>query len=410
VGKRETGLQRVSERELVIALVRLLAQPAPERMAAVRQLVPAVDMTQLLALLAAQNLVPTLGRLLLRDELSGELDDDVAQAIELSRTRARQRGLLNHGVTTRLARALDDAGIKAAPLKGAVLADTVYGDIGARQSSDIDVLVPVADLDRAVEVAEGQGWHEPELLKAVGVPRLHRELFHQTLPPLELHWRVHWYEESFAPSALDRAERTADGWLRLQPTDELVSLLLFLARDGFAGLRQTLDVVAWWAALGTDETAGAVRAAIEAHPSLERALTAAAWHAEELAGIPHGALGGEVRLSRRQLAALRLANPWLVGSRPQIRADVSLVDGLLAPPDGGRAFIGRQLLLPRSILVRRQPDLQGASAMRVGAARLSHAGRVLLRYVLGASAALAKPRATWPSAQRTYRTRVGPQR
>jgi len=83
---------------------------------------------------------------------------------------------------------------------------------------------------------------------------------------------------------------------------------------------------------------------------------------------------------------------------------------LLAPPDGGRAFIGRQLLLPRSILVRRQPELKGASATRVGAARLSHAGRVLLRYVLGASAALAKPRAMWPSAQRTYRTRVGPQR
>ena len=103
MGKRETGLQRVSERELVIALVRLLAQPAPERVAAVRQLVPAVDMPQLLALLAAQNLVPTLGRLLLRDELSGELDDDVAQAIELSRMRARQRGLLNHGVTARFA-------------------------------------------------------------------------------------------------------------------------------------------------------------------------------------------------------------------------------------------------------------------------------------------------------------------
>jgi hypothetical protein len=400
----------VSERELAIALVRLLAQPEPDRAAAVRRLVPGVDMGHLLGLLAAQKLVPTLGGLLLRDETRAALSDDVVQVIELARLRARQRGLLNHGLTTRLALALGDAGIMAAPLKGAVLADTVFGDIGARQSSDIDLLVPVADLDRAVEVVEGQGWREPELLRAAGLPRLHRELFHETLPPLELHWRVHWYEESFAPSALARATPTADGWLRLQPADEFVSLLLFLARDGFAGLRQTVDVAAWWGALGSDETAATVRAITDAHPPLERALTAAAWYAEAVTELQEGTLAGEVRLSRRQRGALRLANPWLVGSRQQIRADVSLVDGLLAPPKGTRAFIGRQLLLPRSVLVRRQPPLQDASPMRVGAARLAHAARVLRRYVLSASAALARPRATWPPAQRTYRTRVGPQR
>ena len=394
---------------MVLALVRLIAEPSPQRAAAVRRQAESVDTDGVLDILAEQRLVSTLGRLLLRDpEL--ELPEQAAQRIRAAQLRARQHGLLNHGVTARLALALGDIGIAAVPLKGAVLADAVYGDIGARQSSDIDLLVARADLDRAVEAAERQGWREPELLKAGGLPRLHRELFHESLPPLELHWRVHWYEESYADSALARAQPADDGLLRLQPADELVCLLLVLARDGFAGLRQTVDVAAWWAALGSDQTAAGVRAIANAHPQLERALTAAARHAEDLAGLPQGALAGDVRLSHRQRAALRLANPWLVGSRPQVRAEVSLLDGLLAPPGGASAFVGRQLLLPRPVLVRRQPGLQSASPIRLGAARLNHAGRVLGRYVLSARAAFARPRATWPSAQRTYRTRVGPQR
>jgi len=379
---------------MAIALLRLLAQPTPERAAEIRRLAPSVDMARLLDLLAAQKLVPSLGGLLLRDGATPELRDDVVQSIQASRLRARQRGLLNLGVTKRLTLALADRGVRAVPLKGATLADTVYGDIGARQSSDIDLLVAVNDLDQAVEVAERQGWREPELFKTEGLPRLHRELFHESLPPVELHWRVHWYEDSFAAAALDRAQPTDEGWLRLQPGDELAFLLLFLARDGFAGLRQTVDVAAWWAALGGQDTAARVRAIVAAHPELGRALTTAARHVEDTAAIPRGSLADDAQLSRRQRAALRLANPWLTGSRQQVQADVSLMDGLLAPPDGTAAFLGRQLLPPRSVLVRKQPRLAGASPTRLGAARVGHAGRVLGRYVLSARAAFARPRAT----------------
>jgi len=380
---------------MALALVRLIAQPTPERRSAVRRLVPAVDMHRLLELLAEQRLVATLaGQLLADDEV--ELDSEITESIQAARLRARQRGLLNHSVTMRLTLALEDAGIATAPLKGAMLADTVYGDIGARQSSDIDLLVDAAGLDRTVELAERQGWREPEVLRPDGLPRLHRELFHETLPPLELHWRIHWYEDAFAAAALARAQPTADGWRRLQPADELASLLLFLARDGFAGLRQTVDVAAWWAALGegADPAAG-IRAIVAAHPELERALTAAARYTEDLAGIRPGALAGTTApLSARERAALRLANPWVEGPREQVAAGVSLVDGLLSPPHGTGAFVGRQLFPPRSVLVRRRPRLHGASSARLGAARLGHAARVLGRYFLSARAAFARPRAT----------------
>ena len=378
---------------MALALVRLIAQPTPERTDAVRRAARSVDVDRVLDLLAAQRLVPTLGGPLL-EAAEPDLPGHVVEQIRTARLRARTRGLLHHDLTRRLTAALSERGIPVVPLKGAELADTVYGDIGARQSSDIDLLVPLAELDRAVELAEAQGWREPDLLRAAGRPRLHRELFHATLPPLELHWRVHWYEDKFAAAALARARATDDGWLRLEPADEIVFLLLFLARDGFAGLRQTVDVAAWWATFGeADATGAAVRRATNAHPKLARALTAAGRHVEEIAALPSGSIAGRSRrLSRRQRAALRLANPWLTGSRAQVMADVSLVDGLLGPRRGVRGFISRQVLPPRWVLLRRQPRLQRASRARVGAARVGHAARVLGRYALASRALITGPR------------------
>jgi len=53
---------------MALALVRLIAQPTPERRSAVRRLVPAVDMHRLLELLAEQRLVATLAGQLLADD------------------------------------------------------------------------------------------------------------------------------------------------------------------------------------------------------------------------------------------------------------------------------------------------------------------------------------------------------
>jgi hypothetical protein len=381
---------------MAMALVRLTADRSSERADALRELATEVDFDALLDMLSAQSLVSTLGGMLLRDETI-DLPERTAQRIRATRLRARQRGLLDHGVTKRLTADLHTRGIPVVPLKGATLAETAYGDIGARQASDIDLLVPLSGLDQAVEVAEQHGWRERELSRDPGLPWLHRELLHDSLPPLEIHWRVHWYEETFADAAMARAQKTDDGWLRPQPADELAFLLLFLARDGFAGLRQVLDVAAWWGALGRDaQPARDVRTIADAHPELEPALTAAARYAEAVAGIPERSLIANGKLSGRQRAAMRLQNPWLTGSRAQVEADISLVDALLAPPRGLRPFVSRQLLIPRSGLVRRQPHLEHASRTRVGAARLGHAGRVLTRYGLASPRAVRRRRRPGP--------------
>ena len=374
---------------MVLALVRLIAQPSTERRDAVRRLASSVDFDRLLDLLAAQGLVSTLGRPLIEDsEL--ELPDRAAQRIRDVRMRARQRGLLHHTLTKRLTDELGKYGVPVVPLKGAVLAEAVYGDIGARQSADIDLLVPLTDLAQAMTVAERQGWREPDLLRNTGLPTLHRVLFHDELPPLELHWRVHWYEESFADVAMARARMTDTGWLRPQPEDEIAFLLLFLARDGFAGLRQVVDVAAWWAALGRPgETARGVRAVADSHPKLAPALMAAGRYAERIAGIPRASLNGGAAPSWSGRAAIRLANPWLAGSRAQIKAEMSLADLLLAPRRGFPGFVRRQLLIPRWGLVRLKPGLEQASRLRIGVARLAHTARVLARFGLASRHVLA---------------------
>ena len=73
---------------MAIALVRLMADPGPERAASVRRLAAAADLDRLLDLLAAQRLVSTLGGLLL-DDAELELPDSTAERI---RTRACARG------------------------------------------------------------------------------------------------------------------------------------------------------------------------------------------------------------------------------------------------------------------------------------------------------------------------------
>lgn len=381
---------------MAIALVQLMADRSPERAAEVRRLGAAADFERVLELLATQRLVSTLGSLLLEDpEL--ELPDSVADRIRTARMRARQRGLLDLALTKQLTDDLSREGIAAMPLKGAVLAETVYGDIGARQSSDLDLLVHLSDLDRAVAIAERHGWREPELLRKAGVPSLHRELFHTSRPPLELHWRVHWYEDAFSDAAMARAERDAQGWLRPQPADEIAFLLLFLARDGFTGLRQLLDVAAWWAVLGRPgETAAGIRAVAEAHPALAPALTAAGRYAEQTAGIPQGALGGDATPSARGRAAIRMADPWRSGSWGEIAARMSLADALLAPRRGLPGYVRRQLLIPRWGLVRLQPQLEEASWARLTAARLAHSARVLARYGQASRALLPDRRAKDP--------------
>lgn len=54
--------------------------------------------------------------------------------------------------------ALAEAGVRAVPVKGLVLARTLYADPADRPIRDVDVFVPPRDLGRALEVARARRW------------------------------------------------------------------------------------------------------------------------------------------------------------------------------------------------------------------------------------------------------------
>jgi hypothetical protein len=210
-----------------------------------------------------------------------------------------------------------------------------------RASNDIDVLVAPEDLERAVEVAHALGYARPDdRVDAAGRPLLHFTL-RGSADELELHWRVHWYEERFAARALARSRPSRVEGRRFAPADELAMLLLFYARDAFAGLRLAADVAAWWDRYGEDVEPEALRALVAEEPALAPALATASAAASRLTGVPD-----LVAPSRANRLALRLANWTRRGSNDQLSAETALVDLLLSPPSGRRAFVRRQVLVP----------------------------------------------------------------
>ncbi len=303
--------------------------------------------------LHARRLLPVLGPRIL-EMARGSASEDFAAAIAQTLEAGRRQSVLLQLITLRAMAMLADAGIRCAPLKGPLLGEAIYGDSGRRLSSDIDLLVAAEQLTRAVEVVRELGYGAPKdyLLKD-GMPRLHFRLVDEQgkLPPVELHWRVHWYEGSFAcerllPPAVDR-----DGEWRPDPADELAALLLFYARDGFIDLRMASDLSAWWDIHGAEVPPGALAELVGVYPALARVIVAAAGVAERMVGLPAAQIvGRQLKLGPRGRVAVQLANPNPHSSQSQLYADMGLIDGLLAPPGGFGAFVRRQLLPPKEVL------------------------------------------------------------
>jgi len=140
----------------------------------------------------------------------------------------------------RILRLLDAQGIRAVPLKGPALAQSLYGDLALREFCDLDVLVQETDLRKARELLEAQGYHLDASLDPRGeAAHIRNEQDYPFRHPakgilIELHWRFapRWFAFPLAPSQV---------WPRLQPMHlagrEVPSfcpehLFLFLAAHG----------------------------------------------------------------------------------------------------------------------------------------------------------------------------------
>jgi Uncharacterised nucleotidyltransferase len=340
-----------------------------------------VDWPALAETLRLRKLLPTLGPRIV-ELAKGRASDDFAGTVEQAIVTGRRHGAFLQLMSLRAIAMLADAGIRSTALKGPLLGEAIYGDPGRRPSSDIDLLVSPEQLQTAVEVVRGLGYGAPtDHVYDRGLPLLHFVLVHERgeLPPVELHWRVHWYERSFARERLLPPAVDPLGEWRPAPADELAALLLFYARDGFVGLRLASDVSAWWDVHGADLPPGALDELLGANPAFARVIPVAVEVAERMVGLPATQLVGDMpRLGLGERMAVRLANPNPRSSPSQLYADMGLIDGLLMPRWGFGAFVRRQVLPPPEVL-----DQQAQHAARRRArSSLGRGAGVLARYGL----------------------------
>ncbi len=342
-----------AERKLILLSAATAARREALRERIARPAAAKVDWAHLAEALHVRRLLPVLGPRVLG--LAGEsASDEFAATVEQALEAGRRQAALLQLVSLRAGAALAAAGIRSSPLKGPQLSEAIHGDPGSRLSSDIDLLVAPEQLGDAVDAVRELGYEAPsDPIEPNGLPRLHFALIHSRgeLPPLELHWRIHWYEERFASERLLPPGIEVQAEWRPQPADELAALLLFYARDGFIDLRLPADLSAWWDTLGASLGPGGLDGTIASYPSLAPSIRVAAQVAETVAGVPAAQLLTDSPPPRlRHRVAARLANPTPHSSRAQLYADIGLIDGLLSPPGGLGAFVRRQVLPPQEVL------------------------------------------------------------
>jgi catechol 2,3-dioxygenase-like lactoylglutathione lyase family enzyme len=369
------AMLRARDRELELMFLACgTARRRRKAQARIAELCASVEFDRFTCLLIEQRLLALAGTRVL-EASPHPLPTSFETAVQAARDQAGRDSALLEAVNADLLDRLEQRGIAALALKGPLLARALYSDPALRASEDADLLVHPDDLQAAASAVQAVGWTEfaPEL-DGAGLPRLHRRLVapQPWLPTVELHWRVHWYETAFSTAMLAGATSPAGSPRRAAPVDELASLLLFFARDGFVGLRLAADIAAWWDTRGAELAPGALGALVAEHRRLRDCIAASATVARDLVGVPiEVAFAPPPRLGSRARRAVALTNWTRRGSVDQVAANVTLVDGLLAPWRGLPAFFRRQLA----------PRGEGVWLRRSGAAAL-HGGKLAARYLI----------------------------
>jgi hypothetical protein len=364
-------------------------------------LVPRVDARRLGTLLERLRLTGLVGGRL--QGLGVRVDPRLEEEIRSWTAQVRERGRTHELTTLTILAELEQAGIRALALKGSVLARELYGDVGVRSPGDIDLLVAPGHLPAAVQVVQRMGWaHQAVASRTTALPLLHETLAHPALPRVELHWRVHWYETRFAADALARADRAAPHEpLIMDSADGLAALMLFYARDGFAGLRIPADAATWWDTRceGCDLDALVEHTATR-YPQLGGPLRLGAEILAALVGLPTSLETSRFRFG----VAAQLATPFEEVTLAQVKTKVGLVDLLLAPRRGARASVRRERQkIPPGL--ERPLTRQDPLAARL--ARAEHVLRTLRRWTLALAPAAWRARrsrtaAAAEMAQRTW--------
>mgnify|MGYP003893898373 CR=1 FL=1 len=188
----------------------------------------------------------------LREGWRTDMPQSVLDRLEAQCRNNTMRMLHLTAETGRLAVLFRERNIRVLVLKGPALSLDLYGDLSIRPSGDVDLLVPIADIDEADRLLRSQGYVKDDYIRTVLDDWRWRHHHYAYLHPetgakIELHWRMHpWPAREPAFDALWGRRRTM--MLGGRPVDlpGLEDTFLYLAshgaRHGWSRLRWLLDI------------------------------------------------------------------------------------------------------------------------------------------------------------------------
>ena len=158
-----------SEDQLCLLLARAQVPPEAERRAQ-ELLSTTLDWSRILKLGRTHEVLPLLYTNLQRLGFAGVPEPVRTELTDTFASNALRNALLAKELA-RILRLLDDSGVRAIPLKGTALSESLYGDLALRVCADMDVLVPPKQVQEAFRLMESSGYQasfsEPALLELV---------------------------------------------------------------------------------------------------------------------------------------------------------------------------------------------------------------------------------------------------
>lgn len=214
-----------------------------------------------LALAAAQRVTPVLWQRLKQKGVAHLVPEEAAEALKAALSRNALRNLRLYGELRTLLTALETEDIPVILLKGIYLADAVYGNVGFREMSDIDLLARPGDLRRIAGILTAMGYESPQpICPDVTLKTCHHlpRLLKSGYAGFEIHWNLMEPKEHgyVTPDGFwERAETVRIAGcdaLALSPEDLLLHLCFHTSyHHQFAfGLRPSCDIAAMIARFG----------------------------------------------------------------------------------------------------------------------------------------------------------------
>jgi hypothetical protein len=306
-----SGRPARADGELLLAALRAAREPAAaERMARF----DADDWALVLRHAAWHNVQPLLhGRL---EPIASLVPSPVMEQLHAAYLASAGKNLRPAGQLAELLGAFDLAGLPVIVLKGAALAECVYGNVAMRGMRDIDVLARTSDLELVHELLTRLGYQQSAPADLVAVQASFHHLPRYTRPrslPVEVHWTLELPTSPFRID-LDRLWERAEPariagqetWV-LSPEDLLLHLCIHASYHHHfrVRLRHLADVAAtveryaaalrWHQLIGRARQWGVERF-VYTTLSLGRELLRAPVPAHALASLAHDAEDDELVL------------------------------------------------------------------------------------------------------------------